>query len=131
MLISSHLSPQVVVFLSNCDSVEFHHALLQAVRWPNARLFEPKAWRRKLFVHDAGNKNISSKLSDLLEKNPSARKGKAATVIQDLSDESDSDEDDLAEVSQKQKELEVVLGDSICVNVKLFKLHGNLTQADR
>lgn len=47
------------------------------------------------------------------------------------SDSDSDDDDDESNVSKEQRELELVLGDQICANISVFKLHGNLTQAER
>lgn len=117
--------------------MEFHHALLQTARWPNERLFESKSQRQQQKrVEGIRDPKIAKEHWELLHGQKGHRISNPSflnfPLVNDDEDcDSSSDEDDEIKVSREQGDLQHLLGQPICSNIKFFKLHGSLVQADR
>lgn len=105
--------------------------MLQSACWPNDRIFESKSQRKLLGPDRLKHPKVSKEQWELLHSQKKGGAGLTPALLEEDSDDSGSDEDDETKVSRQKKELELLIGDQICSAIKLFKLHGSLTQADR
>lgn len=109
------------MFLSNRESVEFHHSLFLAARWPGSQYFKSRQSNRQQ-QHAAGDSDVGS-------RRVVAKNGWLTLSKKKNEDDDNSDSDSDSEEEKDGHQLE--LGDPIMSNVRLFKLHGSLSQTDR
>lgn len=119
---------KVVVFCSNCDSVELHHALFQTACWPGRAAFGSRVrlndpHRRASVVPDSAAMLDERLLLDDDDEHCDNTNDGVFTG---------TGRDDKTRTERKKLELQQLLGDRIFpAATRFFKLHGNLTQADR
>ncbi|CEM03227.1 unnamed protein product [Vitrella brassicaformis CCMP3155] len=135
LLLQKCQSGKVIVFLSSCDSVDYHHELLSTIRWPSLKALQGRsaaARPDRRPVSDARQQAIARKF---FAKMGRRGKAKAADDMDDMDDAEElSDEDldgDHAAVATDEAEWAEMVGLPVFADVKLFKLHGNLERHDR
>lgn len=111
--------------------MEFHHALLQVVRWPNETVFT----RNHSLRNPRRTANTPSSLftldsMDVFDSDASTERGMTHTSVPDFA--KNEGKDDKSRTEQRRIELQNVLGDHIFgSSTRFFKLHGSLSQTDR
>lgn len=145
VLLQHAIKGKVVVFLSSCQSVEFHHAIFQDIRWPNrmdSRAVGEEYQGVKELLNAASDEVNRQAVSEFLEneddgygalKHGGWKSQKRQDKKRQQRNENGEDGDHLMDVlEERQKEVKQGdVGGRILEGINLFKLHGKLEREDR